>query len=353
MSRNLPAGVKYITESSTSRAAQIVAEKREPHRTAIASTLALQLYGLKTIARSIQDFRSNATRFFIIGRNPLRKPRGEVDYKVTMGMVLLDRIGAIADAFKVFADTGVDVRSVKVSPVRAPEIVTWKDWFFVDLLVLNGDLGKVIQAIERLRSQEGLVLTIRELGRYPSNYPEEFPRRRAELPRVPEDLGMPGGLSLEDIMAAGEGANIEFKSTLRWNLKAPRVDKDIEFEVLKTIVGFMNSRGGVLLIGVADDGTMHGLEEDYKTLHKKSKDGFELHLRNIVQRTVGGALTYLINIRFASKGGKDVCIVTIQPSPSPIWMQKEGENDFYVRSGNQTKAFDSKETAEYVRLRWG
>ena len=64
-------------------------------------------------------------------------------------------------------------------------------------------------------------------------------------------------------------------------------DNDVEFAVVKTIVGFMNSKGGVLLIGVEDDGTIHGLEDDYKTLPKPSKDGFELHLRQIVQRTVG------------------------------------------------------------------
>ena len=165
--QNLPSGVKFVAENSTSRGAQIVAESREPDRVAIGSSLAMELFGLKTIAKSIQDFRSNATRFFIIGRHPLRKPKGNVDYKVTMGIVLLDRIGAIADAFKVFADTRVDVRSVKVSPVRAPSVVNWKDWFFVDVLAPNGDSSNVTQAIEKLRSQEGLVLTIREPGRYP------------------------------------------------------------------------------------------------------------------------------------------------------------------------------------------
>ena len=160
-------------------------------------------------------------------------------------------------------------------------------------------------------------------------------------------------MSLDDIIAAGEGHNIEFKSTLRWNVKEQKKDKIIEFSVIKTIVGFMNSKGGVLIIGVEDDGTIRGIAEDYETLHKQSKDGFELHLRNIIQHTFGGAFSQLVEIRFVSDKGKDVCIVTIQPSPSPVWVQKEGRNDFYVRSGNLTRPFDNKETAEYIKMRWG
>ena len=40
--------------------------------------------------------------------------------------------------------------------------------------------------------------------------------------------------------------------------------KPLETAVLKTIAAFLNSRdGGTLLIGVADDGTVHGLDSDY------------------------------------------------------------------------------------------
>lgn len=352
ISKNLPPNVSFIIESSTSRGAQEVAQKGEPERVALSSLLALELSQLKPVAKSIQDLRNNATRFFVIGRRPLRKPRKQVNYKITMGMVLLDRVGAISDAFKVFADNSVDVRSVKVSPVLAPSIVDWKDWFFIDVLVPDNKQGTVYQAIEQLRSKEALVLSIRILGEYPSSYPDVFPIKRVGLPRIPEDLGTPEGLSLDDIIAAGENSNCEFKSTLRWDLKEGKKNKNLEFVIVKTIVGLMNSKGGILVIGVDDNGSIHGLEDDYKTLHKPSRDGFELHLGNIVQSIIGGALSYLINVNFTSKEGKDVCIVTVQPSPAPVWIQREGKNEFYVRSGNQTRPFDNRETTEYVKLRW-
>jgi len=60
----------------------------------------------------------------------------------------------------------------------------------------------------------------------------------------------------------GETATLEFKSSLRHNLRANKPDRDTENSVLKTIVAFCNTKGGELLIGVADDKTVVGIEHD-------------------------------------------------------------------------------------------
>jgi hypothetical protein len=60
----------------------------------------------------------------------------------------------------------------------------------------------------------------------------------------------------------GETASLEFKSSLRWNIKAEKFDKDIESSVLKTIAAFCNTAGGELLIGVADNGSVVGIAHD-------------------------------------------------------------------------------------------
>jgi len=287
------------------------------------------------------------TRFFIIGRKPLVHGDRHRSYKVTLAMVLLDRVGAIADSFAVFAHADVNVRAVKVSPVRAPSIAAWKDWFFVEVRDHSADAPNVTQAIEDMRSKEGLVLTIRELGRYPCSEPGESVGEQAKLPLFPKDLRP------EDVMAARESSSTEFKSTLRWNMKEQRKDSELEFVIVKTIAGFMNGKGGILLIGVNDEGATLGLDEDYKTLKKPSPDGFELHLTNLIHNEIGAALAHLVDIRFHSVTGKDVCMVVVQPSPTPVWLKHAGKNEFYVRSGNQTKPFESRETAEYVKFRWG
>ena len=135
---NLPAGIELVLESSTSKGVQVVAEKAESTRAAIASSFAFREFGMHTVAIAIQNHKSNATRFLIIGRRPLRKPKKQFPYKVTMGIVLLDRVGAIADSFRTFADAHVDVRSVKVSPVRESSL-----W--------NGKIGSLSKYLPPMR----------------------------------------------------------------------------------------------------------------------------------------------------------------------------------------------------------
>jgi len=63
----------------------------------------------------------------------------------------------------------------------------------------------------------------------------------------------------EELIQRGESKTLEFKSTLRWNVKEDRQDdKVVTHAVLKTIAAFLNTEGGDLLIGVADDGAIVG-----------------------------------------------------------------------------------------------
>ena len=87
---------------------------------------------------------------------------------------------------------------------------------------------------------------------------------------------------IKEIIKQGEGAHLEFKSTLRYDLKKKKINKLLEKVVLKSIAAFNNSDGGLLLIGVDDAGKILGLKADYRTLKKPDKDGFELHLRSLI-----------------------------------------------------------------------
>src|SRR6185369_5279694 len=80
------------------------------------------------------------------------------------------------------------------------------------------------------------------------------------------------------LIEQGEGFKTEFKESLRYDKYKKEYNKEMERAVLKTIVSFLNAKGGTLLIGVNDKGEVVGLEDDYKTLPKKNKDGFENHL---------------------------------------------------------------------------
>jgi prephenate dehydratase len=347
VSRNLPANITFVPEPSTARAAEVVAQSKKKELACIASVTSVIQNRLVPLARSIQDIKSNTTRFLVLGRKSPRIQTGKKPYKATFGMVLHDRIGAIADSFSELAKGKVNVRSVKISPVRAKEALEWRDWFFVDVLTDGKNLEEALSNIQKLKLNRELILSLILLGYYPSGADGAAPQ-----PPPPPEVERLFGLSLEDLISAGEGQFLELKSSLRWDTQGNKKDPSLEFAVVKTVAGFMNAQGGNLLIGVNDKGEVLGLDSDYKTLHKPSKDGFELHLRNTIDSFIGGDLGNLVEVRFFAREGKEICLVNVHPSSRPVWIEKSGEEEFFIRSGNRTRPLGKREITEYIKLRW-
>jgi hypothetical protein len=161
-----------------------------------------------------------------------------------------------------------------------------------------------------------------------------------------------GTKSIADIIMAGESSKIEFKSSLRWDYKLSQVNKDLELIVIKTIDGFLNTYGGTLLIGVDDSKQILGIADDYKTLSRHDRDGYELHLNQLVSNYIGKERCLNINISFHDRDGKDVCMVQVEPSPKPAYVNEGSQSKFYIRTGNQTQPLGIKESIEYIKDHW-
>ena len=156
------------------------------------------------------------------------------------------------------------------------------------------------------------------------------------------------------LMANGEGENVEFKSSLRWDRREEQVNKNLEHVVNKTLAGFLNGRGGTLLIGVDDGGTAVGLGADYGTLKKRDRDGFELHLQQLVVRDLGeAASSSFLTVNFHEIDGEDICQVTVEPSDHAIYVDQQKEALLYLRTGNGTRPLPVDEAVRYVQTRWG
>ncbi|MBK7782459.1 MAG: putative DNA binding domain-containing protein [Ardenticatenia bacterium] len=158
----------------------------------------------------------------------------------------------------------------------------------------------------------------------------------------------------EELIKAGESKTLEFKSTLRWSLKDDRQDdKGVTHSVLKTIAAFLNTEGGDLLIGVADDGAIVGIEPD----HLESDDRFMLHLTQVVRNGLGDRSGTCIDPKCQVVQGKTVCVVSCQRSPEPVFLKWKGiettaEGDFFVRSGPGTVKLAPASVREYIRTRF-
>ncbi|MCB1037593.1 MAG: ATP-binding protein, partial [Acidobacteria bacterium] len=158
----------------------------------------------------------------------------------------------------------------------------------------------------------------------------------------------------EELIKAGESKTLEFKSTLRWSLREDRKDdKAVTHAVLKTVAAFLNTEGGDLLIGVADDGSIVGIEKD----RLESDDKFMLHLAQVVRNGLGDRAGTCLDPKTQIVGGKTVCAVSCQRSPEPVFLKWKGlesspQGDFFVRSGPGTIKLPPESAAEYIRTRF-
>jgi type I restriction enzyme R subunit len=163
-----------------------------------------------------------------------------------------------------------------------------------------------------------------------------------------------------------ESTHLEYKATLRTHADSGEVFKPLETASLKTIAAFMNSReGGTLLIGVADDGTVHGLQSDYASRSKPDqdpRDWFQQHLANTISTSMGDAAATNVRPQIHKVNGGEVCRVQVDPSGFPVDAKviiqkpggpKETRTEFYVRVANGTKALNAVEREKYVATRWG
>jgi type I site-specific restriction-modification system R (restriction) subunit len=158
----------------------------------------------------------------------------------------------------------------------------------------------------------------------------------------------------EELIKRGESKSLEFKSTLRWNLRDDqRDDRIVTHAVLKTIAAFLNTEGGDLLIGVGDDKSVVGIEPD----RFENEDKFMLHLSQVVRNGLGDRASTCIDPKTQIVQGKTVCVITCQRSPEPVFLRWKGmevapEGDFFVRSGPGTVKLSSDSSQHYIRTRF-
>ncbi len=166
--------------------------------------------------------------------------------------------------------------------------------------------------------------------------------------------GVPG-VPTARLIAQGEGDRVEFKSTARRNLHTRARDDRIEAEVVITVAGFMNATGGTLLIGVADDGSILGVEDELELMPRPDRDGFELWLRDALASRIGRPATADVAVTFESLDGRDVCRVDVPPAAAPAYVN-EGKGprtaDFHLRIGNTTRKLLTDEVVAYTARRW-
>lgn len=153
---------------------------------------------------------------------------------------------------------------------------------------------------------------------------------------------------IKDLIKDGESEIVEFKERFCSNIREGKKDKEIMNNILRTVVAFMNSNGGHLLIGVSDDGSIIGIEQEYSIVNpqKCDKDGFQLCLDDLLINKIDNELVhFLYKIKFHSIDGKEICEVLVRKSPKPAFLNE----NFYIRQSNRNIELKGRKLLEHTR----
>ncbi len=149
------------------------------------------------------------------------------------------------------------------------------------------------------------------------------------------------------LVRAGESTTLEFKSTMRTNLKTEKAGKEIELAWLKAVVGFMNSDGGILLIGVADNGEILGLEAD----NFANEDKCRLHFKNLLNSHIGAEFTRFIHLKLIPIREKSILIIECERVRRPVFLSVGKNEDFFIRSGPSNTKLTMSQMVKYLAER--
>ena len=147
------------------------------------------------------------------------------------------------------------------------------------------------------------------------------------------------------LIRKGENKEIEFKQSFFKNVKTGSKDYEIIKSTLKNIVGFLNSVGGILLIGVKDDGGIYGIEDDLF----KSDDDYLLRIKNEIKSKIGEDFYSFINYGIFIVDKLKILKIECKPSNEPCFLE---DKEFYVRTNPATDRLEGKKQVSYIKERF-
>jgi chorismate mutase/prephenate dehydratase len=120
--------------------------------------MAARRYGLKVLAKSIEDVAHNTTRFLVLGKKTMAKAtKGD---KTSLMISVKDKVGALHDMLTPFKKNRINLTKIESRPSKKRP---WEYYFFVDLEGHYED-KKVKRALSALKNECSY---LKILGSYP------------------------------------------------------------------------------------------------------------------------------------------------------------------------------------------
>jgi len=157
-------GSELIPTYDTAGSVKMLKEKKLKDAAAIASEKAAEIYGMKILAREIEDTPTNYTRFFVISKNDAPKTGKD---KTSIIFAATHKPGALYHALEEFEKRNINLTKIESRPTRQ------KPWEYNFYLDFEGHRTEE-NCAEALKALEKKATFLKILGSYP----------RAEQPHV-------------------------------------------------------------------------------------------------------------------------------------------------------------------------
>lgn len=122
-------GWQEIECENTALAAQEVMRRGDKRIAAIASEDSAALYGLATLARSINESRSNTTRFAVLSRSENRSLSAKPGAHFALMFTVKNEAGSLARALNILGAHGFNMRTLRSRPMKE---LLWQYYFYVE-----------------------------------------------------------------------------------------------------------------------------------------------------------------------------------------------------------------------------
>ena len=164
------------------------------------------------------------------------------------------------------------------------------------------------------------------------------------------------------LIAGGESDAVEFKSSIWFEYKraksdpsySPKKEGYMQDNIIKSVAGFLNTRGGSLFIGVDDIGKSLGLDNDIQLTKSKDLDSFEKELHELL----GYALDIDVVVSKVSSSPqefrrKTIWRVDVEKADGPVFAKTSKDPEaFFVRNGNSTIPLSKQTMMEFIKSNW-
>ncbi len=171
-----------------------------------------------------------------------------------------------------------------------------------------------------------------------------YSRQLRDLPKRGIDRRDPER-DLYDLIGRGEGTHLELKSTMRTNLHTGKPGKEIELAWLKGVAALLNTEGGILLLGIADDGEVLGLAADAFA----NDDKCMLHFKNLINQHIGAENARLLRFNLLSLDDKQIGVIECERADAPIFLRHPKGESFLIRNGPSNIELPISKALAYIR----